>query len=111
MIPIVPVIIPAGMQARPIIQNHPSDEKCMMDTPAIKRATPERKYAMSVLSFAMSVRSMASSSRRISLLELNLEYGIFHPVYIKAEQYNIPVYIFLNSTTTQSGQQELCNRQ
>ena len=41
--PITAVIIPVGMQARPTIQNHPSDEKCMMDTPAIKRAAPERK--------------------------------------------------------------------
>jgi len=57
-----------------------------MDTPAIKRATPERKYAMRVLSFAKTVRSMASPSRKIRLFASNLEYGVSFIAIILAER-------------------------
>ena len=71
--PMTPVMIPVGRHATPIIQNQPSEEKCMIETPAINRATPERRYARRVLSLAKRVRSIASSSRKIRSSLSNLE--------------------------------------
>ena len=71
--PMTPVMIPVGRHATPIIQNQPSEEKCMIETPAINRATLERRYARRVLSLAKRVRSIASSSRKIRSSLSNLE--------------------------------------
>lgn len=73
----MPVMIPVGMHMNPSIQNHVSVEKCIMETPAIKSATAERRYDKRVLSFARRVRSIASSSRKIRLSAQNFEYSDF----------------------------------
>jgi hypothetical protein len=76
-----------------------------MDTPAIKRVTPDRKYAIKVLSFAKRVLSIASSSRRTSFLDLNLEQSMFHRVCQSLR--SDLIFLFLNTTTTQNKRQEL----
>jgi hypothetical protein len=58
--------MPTGTQRKPIVSNHFSMAKWMMETPAITRVMASRTYAIIVRSLARSVRSIASSSRRIS---------------------------------------------
>jgi hypothetical protein len=57
----------------PMYRNHCCVAKCIIETPAITKLTPERKYDKSVLSFASSVRSKASRSRRMSFFFSNSE--------------------------------------